>query len=71
MAFVTYVLLAGLASGLQERFHPEILGISATKAFAVLALEYAFVKLGCYFLNIQGTSQSFDLVAYGGYKFIG
>jgi hypothetical protein len=71
MALVTYVLLSGLVSGLNERFHPEILGLSATKACAVLLLDYAFIKLGCYFLNIQGTSQSFDFVAYGGYKFVG
>jgi len=71
MAFVTYILLAALQTGLQERFHPEIFGVTASKALAVVIIDYVFVKLGCYFLNIQGTSQSFDLVAYGGYKFVG
>ena len=53
MAFVTYILLAALHSGLNARFHPEILGITASKALAVVLLDFMFVKLGCYFLNIQ------------------
>ena len=52
MAIVTYVLLAGLHSGLHARFHPEILGITASKALAVVLMDFLFVKLGCYFLNI-------------------
>jgi protein transport protein YIF1 len=71
MALVTYILLAALQSGLQARFHPEILGYSASKALLVVLCDYLFVKLGCYFLNIQGTAQSFDIVSYGGYKFVG
>ena len=27
--------------------------------------------MGCYILNIQGSSQVIDIVAYGGYKFVG
>lgn len=53
MALVTYILLAALHSGLQSRFHPEILGVTASKALAVVLLDFLFVKLGCYFLNIQ------------------
>lgn len=53
MAIVTYVLLAGLHSGLHSRFHPEILGITASKALAVVLMDFLFVKLGCYFLNIS------------------
>lgn len=56
MALVTYILLAALYSGLQSRFHPEILGITASKALAVVLLDFIFVKLGCYFLNIQVSS---------------
>ena len=52
MAFVTYILLAALYSGLNSRFHPEILGITASKALAVVLLDFCFVKSGCYFLNI-------------------
>ncbi|TCD66876.1 hypothetical protein EIP91_000774 [Steccherinum ochraceum] len=71
MALVTYILLAALHSGLQSRFHPEILGITASTAIVVALLDLAFVKFGCYILNIQGSSQLLDLLAYGGYKFVG
>jgi protein transport protein YIF1 len=71
MALVTYILLAALQTGLRGRFHPEIFGITASKALAIVLVDYIFIKLGFYFLNIHGTSQSFDLVAYGGYKFVG
>lgn len=49
----------------------QILGESASRAIAVVLLDFVFVKLGCYFLNIQGSSQVVDLIAYGGYKFVG
>ena len=52
MAFVTYILLAALYSGLNSRFHPEILGVTASKALAVVLLDFLFVKSGCYLLNI-------------------
>ena len=51
--------------------HHQILGESASRAIAVLVLDFVFVKLGCYFLNIHGSGQVVDLIAYGGYKFIG
>ena len=53
MALVTYILLFALRSGLNSKFHPEILGVTASKAFAVVLLDFMFVKGGCYFLNIQ------------------
>ncbi|KZO97531.1 YIF1-domain-containing protein [Calocera viscosa TUFC12733] len=71
MALVTYILLSALQTGLQSRFHPEVLGITASKALAVLLIEYLSIQLGCYLLNIQGQGQVMDLVAYGGYKFVG
>ncbi|KAG8904239.1 hypothetical protein FRB99_002059 [Tulasnella sp. 403] len=71
MAFVTYVLMAALIAGMQKRFHPEVLGVAASKALAVLLIDIAFVKLGCYFLNIQSPVQMVELVSYGGYKFVG
>jgi len=71
MALVTYVLLSAVQSGLNGNFTPEILGTSCYKALAVVLLEFLFVKLGCYLLNIAGTSTVVDLVSYGGYKFVG
>ena len=49
----------------------QMLGESASRAIGVLTIDFCFVKLGCYFLNVQGSSQVVDLVAYGGYKFVG
>jgi len=71
MAIVTYILLTALHSGIHARFHPQILGESASRATAVIFFDFCFVKLGCYILNIQGSSQVIDIVAYGGYKFVG
>jgi hypothetical protein len=71
MAFVTYILLAALQSGLESRFHPEIFGLVATKAIVVLLLDFLFVKGGCYLLGVQASSPIVDLLAYGGYKFVG
>ncbi|KAN0131710.1 YIF1 domain containing protein [Lactarius tabidus] len=71
MAFVTYILVAALQSGLQSRFHPEIFGLVATKAIVVLLLDFLFVKGGCYLLGVQASSPIVDLLAYGGYKFVG
>ena len=71
MALVTYILMAAVLAGLKGNFRPDLLGITASKAIAVLLLEFAFIKLGCYLLNIHGVGQIVDLVAYGGYKFVG
>ncbi|KAF5346182.1 hypothetical protein D9756_011145 [Leucocoprinus leucothites] len=71
MAIVTYILLTAIHKGLEKNFNPKILGESASRAIAVVVLDFIFVQLGCYFLNIQGSSQVVDLIAYGGYKFVG
>ena len=72
MALVTYTLLSALASGLQSRFHPEVLGYSISKALAVVILEFCVIKLGCYLLDVRGGGASgVELIGYGGYKFVG
>lgn len=71
MAFVTYILLSTLLAGLRGAFHPELLGLTATTAFAIVIIEILALKLGCYLLSISNESQLFDLVAYSGYKFVG
>lgn len=71
MAFVTYILLSALYSGLASRFHPQVLGMVASRAFAIVLAEFVFINLGCYLLNITGSGQVTDLVSYGGYKFVG
>jgi len=71
MAFVTYILLSTLIAGFRGAFRPELLGLTATTAFAVVIFEILGLKLGCYLLSISNDSQLFDLVAYSGYKFVG
>lgn len=44
MALVTYTLLCGLASGLQNRFHPEVLGYSLSKALGVVITEFLIIR---------------------------
>jgi protein transport protein YIF1 len=71
MALVTYILLVAVNSGLQKRWHPSVLGQTASTALAVVFLDFMFVRIGCYLLNVNGSGQALDLIAYGGYKFVG
>jgi protein transport protein YIF1 len=71
MAFVTYILLSAFLSDIQGHFSPEDFSVTASYAFAVVLFEFIAIKLGCYLLNIGGQGQVLDLVAYGGYKFVG
>ncbi|KAJ3978777.1 YIF1-domain-containing protein [Lentinula detonsa] len=71
MVFVTYILISAFHSDLQSRFHPKILGESASLALAVVIVDFLFVYVGCYLLNVQASKQAVDIIAYSGYKFIG
>ena len=71
MAIVTYILLSTLIAGLRGQFQPELLGYTASIGLVVVIVEIAFLKAGCYILNISSQSQLFDLIAYSGYKFVG
>ncbi|MCJ1228234.1 hypothetical protein MMC12_004895 [Toensbergia leucococca] len=71
MAFVTYILISTLLAGLRGAFHPEVMGLTATAAFAVVVVEILGLKFGTYILSISNDSQLLDLVAYSGYKFVG
>ena len=66
MAIVTYILVSAFHSG-----QPKALGEYASGAFVVVLIEFGFVYLGCYFLNVQSSSQALDVIAYSGYKFVG
>lgn len=73
MALVTYVLISAVHYGVSGKFDPVIFGSLASRAIGVLILDLLFVKTGCYVLGVQtgpGGSAA-DLVAYGGYKFVG
>jgi hypothetical protein len=44
MSLTTYVLLSALHHGLNETFHASILGEVASKAVAVIVLDFLVVK---------------------------
>lgn len=58
MAFVTYILAVALHYGLKSDFRPDILGVKASTGLVVILLDFMFVKLGCYLLNIQVSNLS-------------
>lgn len=69
MAYITYVVLAGLVLGMQDRFTPEQLGIQASSALAYSIFELVVYSITLYVTNIPTTLKSFDLLALAGYKF--
>ncbi|XP_077589379.1 protein YIF1A [Stigmatopora nigra] len=71
MAFITYILLAGMALGIQKRFSPEVLGLCASTALAWLVIEVMVMLLGLYLLTVHSDLSTFDLLAYSGYKYVG
>ncbi|XP_039503353.1 protein YIF1B isoform X2 [Pimephales promelas] len=71
MGFITYVLVAGLALGTQNRFSPEILGIQASSALVWLIIEVLAVLLSLYLVTVNTDLTTIDLVAFSGYKYVG
>lgn len=74
MAFVTYILMAGLSLGLMDRFSPEALGIQASTAVFFLLLELACV-LGALYFNagavVRRSLHPLHVLALAGYKYPG
>lgn len=49
-----------------------MLGASFFRAMVVVIVEFCFIKLGCYLLDVRGGGASgVELIGYGGYKFVG
>lgn len=71
MAFVTYILVAGLVMGTQNRFTPEQLGITASSALVWLFVEIMAILFSLYLCNVQAEIKSLDLLAFCGYKYFG
>ncbi|EHH59536.1 YIP1-interacting factor-like protein B [Macaca fascicularis] len=71
MAFITYVLVAGLALGTQDRFSPDLLGLQASSALAWLTLEVVAILLSLYLVTVNTDLTTIDLVAFLGYKYVG
>ncbi|XP_021564739.1 protein YIF1B [Carlito syrichta] len=71
MAFITYVLVAGLALGTQDRFSPDLLGLQASSALAWLTVEVLAILLSLYLVTVNTDLTTIDLVAFLGYKYVG
>uniref|UniRef100_A0AAX7TDI4 Protein YIF1 n=1 Tax=Astatotilapia calliptera TaxID=8154 RepID=A0AAX7TDI4_ASTCA len=71
MAFITYILLAGMALGIQKRFSPEVLGLCASTALVWVIIEVLVMLLSLYLLTVHTDLSTFDLIAYSGYKYVG
>lgn len=71
MAFITYILLAGMALGIQKRFSPEVLGFCASTALVWVVIEVLVMLLSLYLLSVHSDLSTFDLIAYSGYKYVG
>lgn len=70
MAYITYVLIAGLVLGMQNRFTPEQLGIQASSALAWSIFELAVYSICLYVANIPTTLKTLDLLSFSGYKYV-
>ncbi|XP_027901614.1 protein YIF1B isoform X2 [Xiphophorus couchianus] len=71
MGFITYILVAGLALGTQNRFSPELLGVQASSALVWLIMEVLAVLLSLYLITVNTDLTTIDLLAFSGYKYVG
>ncbi|XP_043927925.1 protein YIF1B-A-like [Protopterus annectens] len=71
MAFITYILVAGLALGTQNRFSPEILGMQASSALVWLIIEVLAILFALYLVTVNADLTTIDLIAFSGYKYVG
>ncbi|XP_051845072.1 LOW QUALITY PROTEIN: protein YIF1B [Antechinus flavipes] len=71
MAFITYILVAGLALGTQDRFSPDLLGLQASSALAWLTVEVLAILLSLYLVTVNTDLTTIDLLAFSGYKYVG
>lgn len=70
MAFVTYVLVYGLALGILDQFSPERLGMTASSAAAWYIFEFLLLFLGSYLLNLTTLVSYLDILSFVGYKYV-
>lgn len=71
MAFVTYILVAGMVLGTQDRFTPEQLGNQASSAMVWLIIELVALNLSLYIMALNSQLKYLDIIAFCGYKFVG
>ncbi|CAK9225629.1 unnamed protein product [Sphagnum troendelagicum] len=70
MAFSTYIILCGLTLGVAGKFTPDVMSSLFTKAVLGWAVETILLKSSLFALG-STDAPLLDVVAYGGYSFIG
>lgn len=70
MGYITYVIVAGLLLGMQNRFSPEQLGIQASSAMAYSIFELVVYSISLYVMNVKTSLKTLDLLAFTGYKYV-
>ncbi|XP_075927238.1 protein YIF1B-like isoform X3 [Petromyzon marinus] len=70
MAFLTYVLEAGLVYGTQDRFCPDVLWTRTNMALTWLLVEVLLITLGLYLAALRVPMDIPEIVAYAGYKIV-
>lgn len=71
MSAITYVLVAGLVLGMQNKFSPEQLGMHASSVMVWNIIEICVLCFTFYICNVQSKLRTLDLIAYCGYKYVG
>eukprot|EP00127_Corallochytrium_limacisporum_P006673 Clim_evm52s232 gene=Clim_evmTU52s232 len=71
MAAITLILTIGFTLGMQDNFTPEIVGSIGSTIIAWLIVEIIVYYLCFHILNLTGSAQLLDIVAYAGYKYVG
>ncbi|XP_021740477.1 protein YIF1B-like [Chenopodium quinoa] len=70
MAFLSYVVLAGLSLGLNRKFNPETVNWLLMKGLVGWFLQVLLLKMSLLSLS-SGETPLLDIVAYAGYAFTG
>ena len=71
MAFLTYILMAGLLLGTRKEFSPEVLGMHASYALGWFAIEVFVIFVVLQVLGLKTALKTFDIMAFCGYKYFG
>lgn len=69
MAYITFLLLAGIQAGRIGYFSPEYLGVIGSAGIGCEILDVLMIYAGLYFLDSE-LPYFIDILAFAGYKFL-
>lgn len=70
MAFITYILLAGLSLGTEGQFKPEVLGEIMSAAIGWVVLEVLLTIFALFIIQAKTDLNYLDILSFSGYKFV-